>query len=344
MVKKIETAEVELYRKLTLSQGAKVYAQLRAQVIDAGILKRSYRYYFLITVFAVGGMFFSLYQFAVQTNIAVLIFWGACIVLFTVQCGGVIHDAGHRAVFRSNFANDILGQLASWLVAFRYSTWKFLHNAHHAHPNQEGDPDIGAPWILTEDRAKASVGGIKGFFRKYQMWIYYPLGSFGIVFTRFGSLSRNFKNLNPKRAMELAGFIIGVGFWYILPLVVFPLWKALLFLFLTNNLSSIYLTNIFAPNHKGMPQLGRGVRFSFLEQQIVTARNIYGHWLTDFVYLGLNYQIEHHPFPDWPRNKLRFVTPYVVAICRKYRLPYTQVTILESNMQILKELKENSEF
>ena len=125
-------------------------------------------------------------------------------------------------------------------------------------------------------------------------------------------------------------------------IAVFPVWKALLFLVLTNNLGSLYLTNIFAPNHKGMPQLGRGVRFSFLEQQIVTARNIYGHWLTDFVYLGLNYQIEHHLFPDCPRNKLRFVTPYVVSLCRKYRLPYTQFTILESNSQILKELKNNS--
>lgn len=342
MVKKIETTEVDEYRKLNLSQGAKAYAQLRAQVTQAGILKRSYGYYTLISLFAAAGMFFSLYQFAVQTNIAVLIFWGACIVLFTVQCGGLIHDAGHRAVFRSNLANDILGQVAAWLVAFRYSTWKFLHNAHHAHPNQEGDPDIGAPWIFTQDRAKASTGGIKGFFKKYQMWLYYPLGSFGIVFTRFGSLSQNFKNLTSKRVMELAGFLIGVGLWYILPFAVFPLWKALLFLVLTNNLGSLYLTNIFAPNHKGMPQLGRGVRYSFLEQQIVTARNIYGHWLTDFVYLGLNYQIEHHLFPDCPRNKLRLVTPYVIALCKKYRLPYTQITILESNRQILAELKENS--
>jgi len=342
MVKKIETTEVEVYRRLSLSEGAKAYAQLRAQVTKAGLLKRSYGYYLFITLFAVTGLFFSLYQFATQTNIFALIIWGVLIVLFTVQCGGIIHDAGHRAVFASNRANDILGQLAAWLVAFRYTTWKFLHNAHHAHPNQEGDPDIGAPWIFTKDRAKASAGGIQGFFKKYQMWLYYPLGSFGVVFTRFGSLNQNFKNLNTARAIELAGFLMGVGLWYILPLAVFPLWKALLFLILTNNLGSLYLTNIFAPNHKGMLQLGRGVKFSFLEQQVVTARNIYGHWLTDLVYLGLNYQIEHHLFPDCPRNKLRFLTPFVVALCRKYRLPYTQVTIIESNRHILAELKEQS--
>lgn len=96
--------------------------------------------------------------------------------------------------------------------------------------------------------------------------------------------------------------------------------------------------NIFAPNHKGMPQLPKDIKISFMEHQIMTTRNIYGHWLTDFVYLGLNYQIEHHLFPNCPRNKLKLITPYVEDICRKMNLEFTRVSVLESNKIILSEL------
>jgi hypothetical protein len=43
----------------------------------------------------------------------------------------------------------------------------------------------------------------------------------------------------------------------------------------------------------------------FLREQVLTARNIYGNWFIDFMYGGLNYQIEHHLFPSMPRYSLR---------------------------------------
>lgn len=136
---------------------------------------------------------------------------------------------------------------------------------------------------------------------------------------------------------------LGMFLWYILPFFIFPFWKAFLFFILTNEVAGFYMLNIFAPNHKGMPQMEKEVKISFLEHQIMTARNIYGHWLTDYLYLGLNYQIEHHLFPNCPRNKLNNITPYVRAICRKYKLSYAQMGIIESNRFILSELKKTSQ-
>ena len=34
----------------------------------------------------------------------------------------------------------------------------------------------------------------------------------------------------------------------------------------------------FAPNHKGMPIIGRDVKLDFLSKQVVTSRNICGGW------------------------------------------------------------------
>ena len=343
MAHKIQTTDLSAFRKLSPAQGAAIYAVLKTEVTRAGILDRDYGFYTLLTALTFGGFGLSIYEFTVRTHLAALIFWGAAIAFFTVQVGGLIHDSGHRAVFKSSRNNDIFGTIASILVIFGYINWRETHNTHHAHPNEEGtDPDLGIPWAFTADRYK-NASGFKRLFLKYQMYFYYPLGTFAIVLTRFGNLKYYLQNWHKKGVRaELAVFILGVGVWYVIPFLIFPLGKALLFIFLTNNLTSLYLINVFAPNHKGMPQLGKNVQFSFLEQQIVTARNIYGHALTDYVYLCLNYQIEHHLFPNCPRNKLKLVTPFVLALCHKYHLAYTQASVLESNRFILRELKQIS--
>jgi fatty acid desaturase len=87
-----------------------------------------------------------------------------------------------------------------------------------------------------------------------------------------------------------------------------------------------------------MPQFLEGTQVSFLEQQIRTSRNIRPGWFVDFVYFGLNYQIEHHLFPTCPRNKLKRITPYVKEICARTGLEYTEAGIVQSNRIIIGEL------
>ena len=41
----------------------------------------------------------------------------------------------------------------------------------------------------------------------------------------------------------------------------------------------------------------------FLRQQVLTSRNVPGSWLVDLALGGLNYQIEHHLFPNMPRRQ-----------------------------------------
>ena len=339
MAHKFLERENESLRRLTLPQGAKAYALLRKQVTEAGILDRDYVYYAWMSVVSLGGFILSGYEFWVQTNPVIVVVWGLLFAFFLVQVGGIVHDAGHRAIFNSPKWNDVVGYICGGLITFAYTNWRIKHNAHHAHVNEEGsDPDIEIPFSFTDDRFAGAKGFI-GFVRKYQMWLYYPLGSLATLSMRFKALKFYKNQFTPWMIPELVVFFIGVVAWYILPFFFFPLWKAILFLLVGNPVVGFYILNVFAPNHKGMPQLGRGVKLSFIEQQIITARNIYGHWLTDYVYLGLNYQIEHHLFPYCPRNKLKLVTPYVLAICKKYKLAYTQMSVIESNRFILSELR-----
>ena len=49
-----------------------------------------------------------------------------------------------------------------------------------------------------------------------------------------------------------------------------------------------------------------------------------GSRLVDFVLGGLNYQIEHHLFPNMPRPNLRRAQPIIRQFCRDGGLPYVQ--------------------
>jgi fatty acid desaturase len=44
--------------------------------------------------------------------------------------------------------------------------------------------------------------------------------------------------------------------------------------------------------------------------------------------MWLNYQIEHHVFPDLPMRQYQIVQPKMKALCAKYGIPYAQGGIL----------------
>jgi fatty acid desaturase len=107
----------------------------------------------------------------------------------------------------------------------------------------------------------------------------------------------------------------------------FTLWQALVFLLTHSLLTGVYMGSIFAPNHKGMPVLEKDSQMDFLHRQVITARNIHAHPLTDFWYGGLNYQIEHHLFPSMAQNKLKEAQGLVRAFCQAHALSYYETTM-----------------
>jgi fatty acid desaturase len=321
--------------------GVREYAKLRQKLDAQGIFDRSYGYYTMLAICLFIGFFVSGYFIIRLSSIPFLILFGILFSFFSVQIAGLLHDAGHRTIFKSTVMNDVVGYVCGSLLAMGYSGWKLKHNMHHSHPNQEEeDPDLDLPLLsFTKSRLKRKKG-FAALIKKYQAYLYYPMGSFVGFSVRIESIKNLLKNYTSKKIWEFIILGIGIFIWFILPFFVFSLPKSTLLFFVVNFTIGFYLLNVFAPNHKGMTQFAKNVKISFMEQQIMTSRNIYGNWLTDFLYMGLNYQIEHHLFPNTPRNKLKKITPFVLAICRKRNLEFTQTTILQSNKMILSELHQ----
>src|SRR5258708_32997031 len=91
-------------------------------------------------------------------------------------------------------------------------------------------------------------------------------------------------------------------------------WSALMVVLIQKGVGGAYMAAVFAPNHKGMPQTDADSRLDFVRTQVLTARNVRGHPLTDLWYGSLNYQIEHHPFPGMSRLYMRRAQPVLVAV------------------------------
>lgn len=247
-----------------------------------------------------------------------------------------MHDTAHMMVLKTKTVNNVAGTICSSLIFMNYNAWKIKHNAHHRHPNQEGyDPDIDIPLFSFTRARYASKTGFARMLRRYQAYLYFPLILMLAYSFQFKNNVEYFirevkKGFRLSILGEMSLYLGGFFLWYVLPFLVFGLLKALLFITIVPVTTGFYIATVFAPNHKGMPVLDRNIRLSFLEHQIITSRNIAHNWFTDFVYLSLNYQIEHHLFPDCPRNKLKLVTPYIRELCDTHGLPFTVVGLRES--------------
>ena len=100
----------------------------------------------------------------------------------------------------------------------------------------------------------------------------------------------------------------------------------------------LYNTLVFAPNHKGMPMIDESNRMDYLREQVLTARNVTAHPLTDFLYGGLNYQIEHHLFPAMARNRLSAAQPIVETFCAERAVDYAVTGPLRGLVEPLRHL------
>ena len=87
-----------------------------------------------------------------------------------------------------------------------------------------------------------------------------------------------------------------------------------------------------------MPLLSPDDELDYLRRQVLTSRNIRGGRFVDFVFGGLNYQIEHHLFPSMPRPNLRRAQALVRRFCQERQIPYAETSLPASYRLALRHL------
>ena len=101
-------------------------------------------------------------------------------------------------------------------------------------------------------------------------------------------------------------------------------------------LAGVYLALAIAPNHIAMPTWPADTSLAFLERQVLSSRNIVPNPVWDFLFGGLNYQIEHHLFPTMPRNHFADARTIVKPFCAARGLAYTEMGAFASYRLLLR--------
>ncbi len=261
-------------------------------------------------------------------------------VVFT-QFAFIGHDAGHGQIFRSRWANDVVGYVHAAITGISYQWWVDKHNRHHANPNhEEHDPDIDIAALAFSREQSHTKRGLNRWVTKYQAFLFFPLLTVEAVLLRVAGVHAVLRGQVRRPGLEGVLLLVPLaGYLTALFLLLSP-GKAVLFLLVHQAVMGLYLGCSFAPNHKGMPMLTRDQKLDHLRKQVLTSRNITGGRWVDGVLGGLNHQIEHHLFPHMPRPNLRRAQPLVHDFCIRHGIPYNQCGLLASYKQVLQHLHD----
>jgi fatty acid desaturase len=317
------------------------YTQLSRQVKQAGLLDRRHGYYTAklilnLVLLAAGGAALV----ALEDSRWQLVTAAYLAVVFT-QLAFVGHDAGHRQIFRSRRANNLVGLVhANLLVGISFGWWVAKHDRHHSNPNHEDlDPDIDIPALAFTTGQARDRQGLARMVARYQAYLFFPLLLLEAAQLHLASAKAIVRDTGRATVVEALLLLLHfVGYLTALLLVLSPL-QAAVFVLVQQGLFGLYLGCSFAPNHKGMPTLTDADQLDFLRTQVLTSRNVRGSRLVDFLLGGLNYQIEHHLFPNMPRPNLRHAQPRVRAFCQEHDLPYSEATMFGSYAEAIRHLR-----
>ncbi|GAB2948310.1 acyl-CoA desaturase [Nonomuraea fastidiosa] len=318
------------------------YARLAQRIAEAGLLDRRPVYYAVrmsIAAVVYAGCW-ALFAWLGDSWLQLLV--AAALAVVFGQFGFIAHDLGHRQVFRTRRPSDIAGLIVGNLcIGLGWGWWNTKHNRHHANPNHEDhDPDVSPAVIVWSRDQVARSSGLPRFIAKYQAFWFFPLLTLEAWHLHVASFRALMNPAAKRRKLELALLIVHFVIYVGAVFAVLSPGKAVLFLLVHQGVFGLYLGSTFAPNHKGMPMLTKEDKLDFLRKQVLTSRNVRGGLFIDIALGQLNYQIEHHLFPNMPAPNLRKAQPIVERYCAEIGVPYLQTGLFASYGQALGHLHE----
>ncbi len=265
------------------------------------------------------------------------------------------HHVSHRGYDRvggpkgKDFAEG-RRRVVDWVDWLLPAAWKHEHNVlHHYRLNEERDPDLveaNVRWLREKPWPRFVKVLAVAFYATTWRWIYYAPNTIAELHRKEAAedtpLERNSWSFDPRtpigRDVWLKSMLpYGTLHFVVVPLLFMPLgWQAsamvLLNSVLAEVLANLHSFLIIVPNHAGgdlyrfyTPPKGKQ---AFYRRQILGSANYRtGGDVNDFLHGFLNYQIEHHLWPDLPMRAYQRAQPEVKALCERHGVPYIQESV-----------------
>jgi linoleoyl-CoA desaturase len=271
----------------------------------------------------------------------------------------VMHDAAHGSFSRNSTLNRFVSG-SMYLLGGNVFTWKIQHNLfHHTYTNIDGfDEDINSKAMFRFSKHSE----LKKIHRFQHIYIFFFYGLMTI-----SKLVRDFFQLHeynktgvtqaqkacPKRELtkmiisKVAYMVIALG----LPLVFssFSWWLIILGFLVMHFSAGMIMSIIFQLAHvvegteQPLPDEKGTIENDWIIHEFHTTANFARNsrvlsWFAG----GLNYQIEHHLFPNICHVHYRKIAPIVERTALEFGIPYmvqpSFLTAVGSHMRTLKQL------
>ena len=252
---------------------------------------------------------------------------------------GVMHDAIHGSYSKNKSINKWVGHTLD-MVGASSIVWKLQHNVlHHSYTNiDDHDDDINAPFFL-----RFSPNAPHNQLHKYQhlyAWFFYSLSTLSWVTAKdFIRLKRYYKKGLIKSEGEYKKTVIKLVFHKIayfavflaLPLIFSPFSPGIILLgyILMHFVTGFTITMVFQIAHIvedvdfPLPNEFGVVEGERILHQLATTCNFAPNNRFLFWFIGgLNFQVEHHLFPDICHVHYREISKIVKATAEEFHVPY----------------------
>jgi fatty acid desaturase len=246
------------------------------------------------------------------------------------------HTSTHYASSDKRWLNQALVFFGyPFCLALGATFWWNKHvDLHHSAPNVIGideDADL-RPWFALTHRDVEGSHGLKRWYFEHVQWWVFPIALAGNGFQMqlngwlhlFRILPRRGRR-RPEHWYDLTAMSLHYVVWVALPCLFFPVTHVLLLYSLRIVLAGYALYAVVGPGHlpAEAARVDRGQEHTdYMLLQTACTVNFHtgsvGRWLCS----GLEYQVEHHLFPNVSHVYYPKISPVVRDFCRKHGLPY----------------------
>lgn len=308
--------------------------------------------YFIPLVFLLSGVVTDLYVFFTC--------WVAMGLGMSLIGLSIMHDANHGSYSNNKTVNMLLGGLLN-LVGGWHTNWKIQHNVlHHTYTNiHEHDGDIENIFMrFSPDQEHKPMHKYQRF---YALFLYSLLSIYWLVakdyiqiglFNKSGLLEKQGKSVF-RSVLEVTLFkliyissIIAVGY---VSFGIFSVWFTVLGFLIAQFMSGIILALIFQPAHvqpqihftkpsdEGLVENSWAIHQMRTTTNFATSKKLFS-WLIG----GLNFQVEHHLFPNICHVHYKKIAPIVKETAEEFNVPYhdqkTFTEALSNHFRLIREL------
>lgn len=229
------------------------------------------------------------------------LFWGTWWAVPFFICYGVLygsssdsrwHECGHGTAFRTRWLNDVVYQIACFMIMREPTIWRWSHTRHHTDTIIVGrDPEIASM------RPPAILRLLSNFLAISSTW-----GTVKhLILHSTGRLDAEEETFVPE--MERGKVFQVARIWLAIHLSVVALavgpqsWLPVLYVGVLPTMYGAWLMVYFGiTQHAGLAE-------NVLDHRL-NARTVYMNPIFRFVYWNMNYHVEHHMFPMVPYHRL----------------------------------------